>query len=149
MTPWTRITAAAAAMALLGLGPLARGQESITDLEGKNARRLDAAELKMLLADARVEYRSLRSIDYNWENRADGTIANGHAVMSRIQGIIPGQGSWQISPRGTYCVDSTYGRSQPFDLKYCAWIYKLEDRYFLVIPPNPDGKAVPLSVKPL
>jgi len=102
---------------------------TLADIKTKGAVELSGQELQQLMPSAKVVSRTNAGSTRNWENKSDGTFvassdnAGGQSGRSRPSS---GNGTWQVTDDGTYCVSIDWNRTQE---KWCRHVFKAGDKY--------------------
>lgn len=99
---------------------------TVADLQASGARKIEANELKQLVAGQRTENQFFGA-DRVWTNLADGSL-NGTSTGAD-QRRVNGSGRWNVTPQGQYCVDIKWDGASANEA-WCCFVFRRGDEFF-------------------
>ena len=123
---WMRRAICAALLAALYPG-IAGAQSVLAELQDAGAKKVERAELMLLLADASLSGTSFAGSEVQLNYRADGTFSgNAYRTLGGTTGLF---GTWTVDETGKLCADITIAASNRKDTQ-CVFIFKVGEQYF-------------------
>lgn len=125
---------------LMVVWTLANGQAmTLADAKAKGAVQVSAADLKALLAGAKVVNQSPTGSTRSWDNRADGDlVASSDGRGNNPPRSISGNGTWKVDDNGAYCVQI---RWTTLTEAWCRYVYKAADKYYTFLTQDDTARA--------
>lgn len=128
-------------LAVAFLSPnLVQAQESVDELVGKGAKKIEREELFALLSGLVMTGDSLNTAGavIHFEYEGDGSVAGFSRTADGRE--FRSKGKWTVDNTGKFCRDMIR-ESNATRWGDCRFFYRLNDGYFATDPDNPSAKA--------
>jgi hypothetical protein len=100
------------------------------DVRAQGGLRVDGAELKHLMPDAKVISRTQAGSTRSWRNKPDGTLmasTDGRGSSGGSNSYASARGTWRVNDAGQLCVTIPWPRN-PDD--WCKTIFRVGTKYY-------------------
>lgn len=111
------------------------------DVKAQGGARVDGAELKLLMPDAKVISRTQAGSTRSWHNNPDGTFSassDGRGTSGGRNTYSSAPGTWRVDGEGRLCVTIQWPRN-PDD--WCRFIFRVGTLYYAVGRLNDNAEA--------